>query len=257
MTNLRALLFKTDEPTSIKPEQEAPASDPKSTRAKETTRLSLSNIPILRNARSEDARIDSSDKVRQRLKSRIHARLVENIDIQALMLLDESEQLELAIERTLHLLIDEEKLPLTSEERHRLVREVLHETLGLGPLEPLLSDPQINDILVNGSQNVWIDRDGLLEETDIRFKDDNHLVHIINRIVSRVGRRVDESSPIVDARLPDGSRVNAIIPPLALNGEHCRFADSDRFRSHKMISSTKALSAKRCLNSLPCLSRHD
>jgi pilus assembly protein CpaF len=99
-----------------------------------------------------------------------------------------------------------------------MVRDVLHETLGLGPLEPLLAETNINDILVNGSQNVWVDSDGVLEETDIRFKDDNHLLHVINRIVARIGRRVDESSPIVDARLPDGSRVNAIIPPLALNG---------------------------------------
>jgi pilus assembly protein CpaF len=93
---------------------------------------------------------------------------------------------------------------------------VLYETLGLGPLEPLLSDPMVNDILVNGSQSVWIDRDGKLVETAIRFKDDRHLLHIINRIVARIGRRIDESSPIVDARLPDGSRVNAIIPPLSL-----------------------------------------
>ncbi len=99
-----------------------------------------------------------------------------------------------------------------------MARDVLYETLGLGPLEPLLADADINDILVNGSQNVWVDRDGKLEETNIHFKDDEHLMHVINRIVARVGRRVDESSPIVDARLPDGSRVNAIIPPLALEG---------------------------------------
>jgi pilus assembly protein CpaF len=143
---------------------------------------------------------------------------VQNIDLAALTQLDQSEGLQAAIERTLHMLIAEEKLPLTEQERHALVREVLYETLGLGPLEPLLADANINDILVNGADSVWVDRDGCLEETDIKFKDDLHLLHVISRIVARVGRRVDESSPIVDARLPDGSRVNAIIPPLALNG---------------------------------------
>lgn len=171
-------------------------------------------------AELEDAALKDAAqrKAYQDLKNRIHTRLVENIDVQALMLLDQAEPLEAAIERTLHVLIDEEHLPLTVDERHRVVRDVLHETLGLGPLEPLLTDPMINDILVNGYQNVWIDRNGVLEATDIRFRDDSHLLHVINRIVARIGRRVDESSPIVDARLPDGSRVNAIIPPLALDG---------------------------------------
>jgi pilus assembly protein CpaF len=154
----------------------------------------------------------------QRLKSRIHTRLVENIDVEALLRVDHSDALEAAIERTVHVLIDEEKLPLAVDERAQIAKEVLYETLGLGPLEPLLSDPDINDILVNGADSVWVDRDGKLEQTNIRFKDDNHLLHVIGRIVARVGRRVDESSPIVDARLPDGSRVNAIIPPLALDG---------------------------------------
>ncbi|MBS1996866.1 MAG: CpaF family protein, partial [Cyanobacteria bacterium SZAS LIN-2] len=154
----------------------------------------------------------------QKLKSRIHNRLVQSIDLAALTQLDQEEGLQAAIERTLHLLIAEERLPLTEAERNSLVKEVLYETLGLGPLEPLLADVNINDILVNGADSVWVDRDGCLEETEIKFKDDNHLLHVISRIVSRVGRRVDESSPIVDARLPDGSRVNAIIPPLALNG---------------------------------------
>ncbi len=144
--------------------------------------------------------------------------MIENIDIQALIARDESEPLEAAIERTVHALIEEEKLPLTADECLQVAREVLYETLGLGPLEPLLADSEINDILVNNSQSVWVDRDGRLEITDIHFKDDDHLLHVINRIVALVGRRIDESSPIVDARLPDGSRVNAIIPPLALDG---------------------------------------
>jgi pilus assembly protein CpaF len=154
----------------------------------------------------------------QKLKSRIHMRLIESIDIQALITLDQSEPLEAAIERTVHALIEEEKLPLTADECAQVARDVLYETLGLGPLEPLLTDANINDILVNGWNDVWVDRDGCLEETDIHFKDNDHLLHVINRIVARIGRRIDESSPIVDARLPDGSRVNAIIPPLALDG---------------------------------------
>jgi pilus assembly protein CpaF len=182
-----------------------------------TARLSLTGM-INTPAQEARAIVKESKRSYQSLKTRIHNRLVQNIDLAALTQIDNSEGLQAAIERTLHMLIAEEKLPLTEQERHALVREVLYETLGLGPLEPLLADPNINDILVNGADSVWIDRDGCLEETEIRFKDDNHLLHVISRIVARVGRRVDESSPIVDARLPDGSRVNAIIPPLALNG---------------------------------------
>jgi pilus assembly protein CpaF len=115
-------------------------------------------------------------------------------------------------------MLEREKTPLTMSEREQLVREVLDELFGLGPLEAFLDDPTISDILVNGAHNVYIERAGLLEKTDVRFTDDEHLMRIIERIVSRVGRRVDESSPMVDARLSDGSRVNAIIPPLALDG---------------------------------------
>ncbi len=178
-----------------------------------TAKLSLTGIMA-----PPESRLGDAARLRQGLKSRIHSRLVQNIDLAALTQLDQSDGLQVAIERTLHLLIAEEKLPLTEPERNALMREVLYETLGLGPLEPLLADPNINDILVNGADSVWVDRDGCLEETEIKFKDDLHLLHVISRIVARVGRRVDESSPIVDARLPDGSRVNAIIPPLALNG---------------------------------------
>jgi pilus assembly protein CpaF len=108
--------------------------------------------------------------------------------------------------------------PMSGMERERLSREVLDEVFGLGPLEPLLQDPTINDILVNTHKNVYVERAGLLEQTNVRFKDDAHLMHIIDKIVSAVGRRVDESSPMVDARLMDGSRVNVIIPPLAIDG---------------------------------------
>src|SRR3979411_2148529 len=103
-------------------------------------------------------------------------------------------------------------------ERERLIDEVLDETFGFGPLEALLKDPTISDILVNGPHKIYVERRGKLEKTDVKFRDNEHLLQIIDRIVSKVGRRVDETSPMVDARLPDGSRVNAIIPPLALDG---------------------------------------
>ena len=110
--------------------------------------------------------------------------------------------------------------PMSGRERERLALEVLDEVFGLGPLEPLLQDPTINDILVNGHNQVYVERAGMLEETNIRFKDNAHLMHIIDKIVSDIGRHVDESSPMVDARLADGSRVNVIIPPLAVDGPH-------------------------------------
>src|SRR5438270_3972603 len=114
--------------------------------------------------------------------------------------------------------VNSEAVPLSFAERERLAREILDEIFGLGPLEPLLKDPSISDILVNRYNQVYVERAGKLEPTGLTFKDDQHLMQIIDRIVSRVGRRVDESSPMVDARLPDGSRVNAIIPPLAIDG---------------------------------------
>jgi pilus assembly protein CpaF len=115
-------------------------------------------------------------------------------------------------------LLDEERVPMTTAEQTKIVEEVLDEVLGLGPLEPLLKEPSISDILVNRYNKVFIERNGKLSETQVRFKDDAHLLHIIEKIVSQVGRRIDEAQPIVDARLQDGSRVNAIIPPLALDG---------------------------------------
>ena len=118
----------------------------------------------------------------------------------------------------IHQLIGEQNIPLSAAERDRLAQEVLDEVFGLGPLEPLLQDPTVNDILVNTFNAVYVERRGVLEKTTVVFKDDRHLMHVIDKIVSAVGRRVDESSPMVDARLKDGSRVNAIIPPLAVDG---------------------------------------
>ncbi len=151
------------------------------------------------------------------LKTKLHAQLLEEIDLESLNRLSEGvarERVGVIIRDMLH----RERTPLASVERERIVLEILDELFGLGPLEPLLADGAISDILVNGSQKIFVERRGKLEATGARFDDDAHLMRIIDRIVSRVGRRVDESSPMVDARLPDGSRVNAIIPPLSLDG---------------------------------------
>ncbi|WP_224982587.1 CpaF family protein [Geomonas agri] len=153
----------------------------------------------------------------QDLKSRIHRRLIERLDLAKLDLLG-SNELNREIGFVIENLIIEEGVPLNQFERDRLVVEIQHETFGLGPLEPLLADPHVSDILVNKASQVYVERFGKLAKTDVCFKDNAHLMQIIERIVSKVGRRIDESSPYVDARLPDGSRVNAIIPPLALDG---------------------------------------
>jgi pilus assembly protein CpaF len=151
------------------------------------------------------------------VKKRIHHRLLERLDLSQLEELDENVRAT-EIRQALGLLLEEEKEPLNMRERARLAREMEFEILGLGPLEPLLMDPSISDILVNRYNQVYIERKGRLEIADVRFQDNAHLLKIINKIVSNVGRRIDESVPMVDARLPDGSRVNAIIPPLALDG---------------------------------------
>jgi pilus assembly protein CpaF len=153
----------------------------------------------------------------QELKSRIHRRLIERLDLSNVDAIGRN-QLRNEIGIILADIINKENVPLSQQERERLIIDVQHETFGLGPLEPLLADPDISDILVNNSRKVYVERFGKLNKVDVVFRDDNHLMQIIDRIVSKVGRRIDESSPMVDARLPDGSRVNAIIPPLALDG---------------------------------------
>jgi pilus assembly protein CpaF len=153
----------------------------------------------------------------QELKTRIHRRLIDKLDLSKVDMIGSNDLLR-EIGYIIESLIVEEGVPLNQVEKDRLVVEIQHETFGLGPLEPLLSDPEISDILVNNSSQVYIERFGKLVKTDICFRDDKHLLQIIERIVSKVGRRIDESSPYVDARLPDGSRVNAIIPPLAIDG---------------------------------------
>jgi pilus assembly protein CpaF len=153
----------------------------------------------------------------QQVKADLHRRILDRLDLEKLgRAAGEAarEEVLLLIRST----INSEAVPLSFAERERLAREILDEIFGLGPLEPLLKDPTISDILVNRYNRVYVERAGKLEPAGLSFKDDAHLMQIIDRIVSRVGRRVDESSPMVDARLPDGSRVNAIIPPLAIDG---------------------------------------
>jgi len=153
----------------------------------------------------------------QELKSSIHRKLIGRLDLSTVAEIP-PEQLSGIIKTVIESLITAEGIPLTRSERERLVLEIQHETLGFGPLEPLLQDPEISDIMVNGPDQVYIEKGGKIQKIDSVFKDNDHLMTIIERIVSKVGRRVDESSPLVDARLPDGSRVNVIIPPLALDG---------------------------------------
>lgn len=153
----------------------------------------------------------------ENIKRRIHQRLVDKVDLSRVGDL-KGESFRREIRMVVEQLCDSENSYLNRTERDRLVEEVLDETLGLGPLEFLLKDASISDILINGPKNIYVERRGKLEKTDVEFRDNKHLMQIIDRIVSRVGRRVDETCPMVDARLEDGSRVNAIIPPLALDG---------------------------------------
>jgi pilus assembly protein CpaF len=216
MSNIREVLFKDHPADTGSSSAKYAATRKPDESAQANPALSLSGS--FRKLASGSAELPVEADPYQALKTRIHTRLIESLDITALMRIEGNDALEAAIERTVHHLVAEEKLPLSKDERDRLARDVLYEALGLGPLEPLLADPNVNDILVNGASDVWVDWNGRLQPTGIRFKDDEHLLHVINRIVSRIGRRVDEASPIVDARLPDGSRVNAIIPPLSLEG---------------------------------------
>jgi pilus assembly protein CpaF len=151
------------------------------------------------------------------VKTAIHRRLIQKLNLDKLTEVNR-EEVRREVGHILEALVVGESTPMNLQERERLAQEVLDEVFGLGPLEPLLADPTISDILVNGYNRVYIERRGMLEKTAVQFRDDAHLMAIIDRIVSAIGRRVDESSPMVDARLSDGSRVNAIIPPLAVDG---------------------------------------
>jgi pilus assembly protein CpaF len=158
-------------------------------------------------------------RVYQELKTEIHRDLLNKVDLEKVATVRD-DRTRRQVFAVIQELVANLKTPLSGPEKERLSLEVLDEVFGLGPLEPLLQDPTISDILVNGAKEVYVERAGMLEETKIMFKDNAHLMHIIDKIVSAIGRRVDESSPMVDARLADGSRVNVIIPPLAVDGPH-------------------------------------
>ncbi len=160
-----------------------------------------------------------SFKEYQDLKTDVHRDLISRVDLERVAN-QRDERIRAQVLGVIQDLVANLKTPLSGRERERLSLEVLDEVFGLGPLEPLLQDPTINDILVNGPKQVYVERAGVLEESNIMFKDNAHLMNIIDKIVSGIGRRVDESSPMVDARLADGSRVNVIIPPLAIDGAH-------------------------------------
>ena len=163
---------------------------------------------------SEAASVSAVDQ----LKVDLHRKLVDRLDLTALERITDEQVLTTQIRQAVAEFLRAEQAPLSAAERDEIVEQIIYEVTGLGPIEPLVRDPTVSDILVNGPRDVYVERRGKLTRTPIVFRDNAHLLAVIDRIVSRVGRRVDESSPMVDARLPDGSRVNAIIPPLALDG---------------------------------------
>jgi pilus assembly protein CpaF len=180
---------------------------------------------------------DDAPQAFQELKLRVHRQLLERLDLVALASLDSTEA-EDQVRTALHRLLQNDSPDLAGHEREKLIEEVGYEVLGLGPLDPLLKDADVTDILVNGPFAVYVERQGRLALTDVRFRDENHLLQVIDRIVSAVGRRVDRQTPMADARLPDGSRVNAIVAPLALRGPcvSIRRFGRDPFRIDNLVS---------------------
>jgi pilus assembly protein CpaF len=161
---------------------------------------------------------ETASEAYRALRAQIHRELIDRVDTRQFSVSQAGERLRDDLRRQIEQLLAEHGAQLNAAERRQIVTDIHHEVTGLGPLEPLLADPTVSDILVNSPRQVYVERAGLLERTAIVFDDDQHLLSLIDRIVSRVGRRIDESSPMVDARLGDGSRVNAIIPPLAIDG---------------------------------------
>jgi pilus assembly protein CpaF len=184
-------------------------------------------------------RADTRHPQYQEIKSRVHTDLLNRLNLDRLTAV-KREVAEPEIRSLIINMLEAESktTPLSLREREQLITDILHELFGLGPLEELLRDPTISDILVNRAQQIYVERNGMLEETKVVFKDDRHLLRIIERIVSSVGRRIDESSPMVDARLADGSRVNAIIPPLALDGPvlSIRRFRTDKLQAHDLVA---------------------
>jgi pilus assembly protein CpaF len=164
------------------------------------------------------------------MKSKIHSQILQEMDLESLNKLQE-EVARTRVRDGIRELLHRDRTPLAFSEREQMVNEIIDDLFGLGPIEPLLADAAVSDILVNGPDQIYVERQGMLQRTDLFFNDSHHLMRIIDRIVSRVGRRIDESSPMVDARLADGSRVNAIIPPLALDGPSMSIR---RFGGHKL-----------------------
>ena len=148
----------------------------------------------------------------------MHQALLDNLGPKLYDSRQTQSELEQKVRQTLQEVLSQEDTPLTTADRARIAQEIADDILGYGPLEPYLRDPDITEVMVNGSSDIWIERAGRIYKTEGEFTDENHLRRTIDKIVARVGRRVDESSPMVDARLPDGSRVNAVVPPLALDG---------------------------------------
>jgi pilus assembly protein CpaF len=178
----------------------------------------------------------------QELKNGIHRYLLNQVDLERISAAPD-DRTRSQVFAVIQDVVSNLKVPLSGPEKERLSIDILDEVFGLGPLEPLMQDPDISDILINGAKEVYVERAGILEETKIVFKDDAHLMRVINKIVSAIGRRVDESSPMVDARLADGSRVNVILPPLAIDGPHL----SIRRFGHTPITESDLL-AKQTLN---------
>ena len=186
----------------------------------EFNQITPSSVPMKPIPMSDEKRQSGLNfEVYQELKSAVHRDLLNKVDLERVAVVRDERTRAQAL-AVIQDLVANLQTPMSGRERERLSLEVLDEVFGLGPLEPLLQDPTINDILINGHNQVYIERAGVLEETNISFKDNAHLMHIIDKIVSDIGRHVDESSPMVDARLADGSRVNVIIPPLAVDGPH-------------------------------------
>lgn len=185
---------------------------------------SLSKKKIEKVDKSSQEIISSTNKIQEQersgyyaIKTRLHQLLLTQIDLTAAETMS-SEQLRTQLSSVVAATIDSESIPVNEHERHQLILELQNEVLGLGPLEPLLADPSISEIMINNHETVFVEKKGQIQLAPVRFNDEAHLLKIIDKIVSRVGRRIDESSPMADARLPDGSRVNAIIPPVALDG---------------------------------------
>src|SRR5450755_167493 len=194
--------------------------------------MTIVAMPVPFNARPQPPRQAYLD-----LKAGVHKKLLNRLNLEALSQSDRS-RAESEIRTLVGELLSEEGTPISLGERETLLGELLDEVFGLGPLEPLLRDPTISDILVNTCKHVFVERGGQLERVPAAFQDDRHLMRVIDRIVSAVGRRVDDSSPMVDARLPDGSRVNAIIPPLAVDGPllSIRRFPAERLRAEDLVT---------------------